>query len=344
MLRIIKTLILIPLLLLISSSSSNQTTTFYVSSWNMENLFDLIDDPEKNDSEWLEGESKKWSDERLAIKMENLAKVIKYMNNNTGPDLLGFQEVEHQHLIDSLISIHLTDKNYSVAYSESPDKRGIDNGIIYNDDKFDLIDIKSHEVILQDEYPTRYILEASFSIMGEGKIHLFVNHWPSRWGGQEKSEPNRIAAAEMLISAVQTIYSSNDEAHIIILGDFNDDPDNKSVKDVLGAANFDCSAENFEYESLLYNISYRTFEKGEGSYLYRGNWNMLDQIIISSSLTKNGNFYYDCASFKVIRPEFMITKEGRYKESAIPTYGGKNYLGGFSDHYPVGAGFKYIND
>lgn len=344
MLRIIKALILIPLIFLISSSSYNQTATFYVGSWNMENLFDSIDDPEKNDSEWLEGESKEWSDERLAVKLENLARVIRYMNDNKGPDLLGFQEVEHQYLIDSLISIHLNNKNYSVAYSESPDGRGIDNGIIYNDDMFDLIDIKSHEIILPDNYPTRYILEVSFSILGEDTLHMFVNHWPSRSGGQEKSEPNRTAAAETLKAAVQSVYNSNDEAYIIIVGDFNDDPDNKSVKDVLGTASFDCTAENSKNESLLYNLSNSSFAKGEGSYLYRGSWNMLDQIIISSSFTEKRNFLYDCASFKVIRPEFMITKEGLYKDSPIPTYGGKNYLGGFSDHYPVGAGFTYVSD
>src|SRR5210317_1454557 len=109
------------LFLLVSCSATSLTNEFYVSSWNMENLFDLIDDPDKNDSEWLAGDSKGWSEERLALKMENIARVIQYMNDGKGPDLLGFQEVEHQHLIDTLLTRHLQNKNYSVVYFESPD-------------------------------------------------------------------------------------------------------------------------------------------------------------------------------------------------------------------------------
>jgi endonuclease/exonuclease/phosphatase family metal-dependent hydrolase len=309
----------------------------------MENLFDLIDDPDKNDSEWLEGEAKDWSEERLALKMENIAKVIQYMNDGKGPDLLGFQEVEHRHLIDTLISRHLHNNNYSVVYFESPDKRGIDNGIIFNNRMFDLEHVRAHTVVLQDHYPTRDIVEAAFKI-NDVKIYLFVNHWPSRRGGQEKSEPNRLSAAETLNTALQEVYESNDEPNVIILGDFNDEPDNKSITEVLGAVKYDCLLESGVSESLLYNLSYKSFENGQGSYLYRGDWNMLDQIIISNSLTDKSNFYYDCASFKVIRPEIMITGEGRYKGAAIPTYGGRKYLGGFSDHYPVGAGFKYFSE
>lgn len=340
----IRVLVISISLLSFSCLYSQSVTEFYVSSWNMENLFDLIDDPEKNDSEWLDGGKKEWSDERLAEKMENLAKVILYMNDNRGPDLLGFQEVEHQHLIDTLITRYLPDKNYSVVYSESPDKRGIDNGIIYNADMFKLDDVKSHIVTLPDNYPTRDILEASFRIKDDAKIHLFVNHWPSRWGGQEKSEPNRIAAADELNSALKAIVDSVKEANVIILGDFNDDPINKSVKEVLGAAEYNCETENVDSTAFLHNLSFTAFNEGEGSYLYRGNWNMLDQIIISSPLIREGNFIYDCASFKVVRPEFMITKEGRYQGAATPSYGGRKYLGGYSDHYPVGAVFKYFGD
>ncbi len=342
--HLIRSLIAVQILFLVSCSSSSHTTDFYVSSWNMENLFDLIDDPDKRDSEWLEGESKGWSEERLAEKLENLSEVIRYMNNGEGPDLLGFQEVEHRHLIDTLISRHLKNKNYSVAYIESPDNRGIDNGIIYNDEMFDLLEVKSHTVTLQDNYPTRDIVEASFTIDGEVKIYLFVNHWPSRWGGQEKSEPNRISAAEKLKTVITDINDSEDEANIIILGDFNDDPDNLSLNEILGAVEYDCNSKNLNSGSYLYNLSFKTFKNGEGSYLYRGTWNMLDQIIISSPLTEKGNFFYNCASFKVIRPEYMVTEEGRYKGAAKPTYGGRNYLGGFSDHYPVGASFRFFDE
>lgn len=304
----------------------------YVAAWNLENLFDTVDDPLKRDEDFLPSGENKWTDERLKIKMENLGRVVNFMNEGKGPDILAVQEVENKNVLEKALQF-FPERNYKLGYIESPDNRGIDNAVIYDADLFDLTGLNGSYVFLDDKYPTRLILHAVFEYL-DNDIHILVNHFPSRRGGAEESEPDRIAAAEVLKEVIEKIECMNSEANIIALGDFNDEPDNRSIKKVLGAQNYNCEKSTSEG---LYNLSYQTFEEGTGSYFYRKDWNMLDQIIISDDLTDE----YICGSFKIIKPDFMITKSGYYKGSARPTFGGRNYLGGFSDHFPVSAKFNF---
>ncbi|MBI9072300.1 MAG: endonuclease/exonuclease/phosphatase family protein [Melioribacteraceae bacterium] len=313
------------LFLVISLSVCFSQDTVYVASYNLENLFDNIDDPDKKDEEFLAEGKKQWTDARIEQKFANLAKVINYMNNGVGPDILGVVEVEHEHLLLSLIEKHLKSKNYKTAYAEAPDNRGIDCGLIFNADLFGLEKTAAHEVILLDEYPTRSVLEVVLRTKADKNIHVFVNHWPSRRGGAEKSEPNRVAAAKVLKKSIQSINNSETNASIIVLGDFNDEPDNNSIKEILADKEYSKS------DAVMFNTSYKAFENGLGSYKYRDDWNMLDQIIISNGLKDR----YIKDSFEVIKPEFAVQKEGKYKGTSFPTFGGSKYLGGFSDHYPV---------
>ena len=326
--HIVKLLLL--LLLVNPLFAQKDTTVLYVASWNLENLFDTFDDTDKNDEDFLPDGYKKWTDERLEVKYENLSKVIRFMNDGKGPDILAVQEVEHKSLLKNLLLKHFRDDNYKIAYAESPDKRGIDNGLIYNADKFEFVSQKELEVVLPSKYPTRLILWVKLKYQTE-IINVFVNHWPSRRGGQEKSEPNRVAAAKILRKAVDEIKNSSEDENIIILGDFNDEPENKSVNDVLNVKN----------DEYLTNLSFFDYKDGLGTYRYRGNWNMLDQIIVNNSLL-TGNFVTAEASFKVLKPEFIVQKEGNYKGTALPTYGGRKYLGGYSDHYPVSIKILHI--
>ncbi len=321
--------------------SQSSTRIIYVASWNVENLFDTIDDPEKMDEEFLPNGSKKWNEKRLNRKLKNLSKIIRSMNDMEGPDILGVQEVEHRSLLDLLLKNHFCDKNYSVAYAESPDKRGIDNGLIFNDDLFDLISTEAIEVKLDDGYPTRNILHVTIKAVNNEMIHVFVNHWSSRSGGLENSEPNRIKAAQTLAAALKEIYNYESNPNIIVLGDFNDEPNNKSITNVLNAVEYECSS-NYKYKDVnLLNLAFEEFRKGKGTYLFRKNWNMLDQLMISKNLADGSNIMFICNSFEIVQPHFMITDRGDYKGAAIPTYGGRTYLGGYSDHYPVGAKFIF---
>jgi len=319
--------------------SQDSNDTLFIASWNMENLFDAIDDVDKKDEEFLPDGKKVWTQDKIDAKMVNQAKVIQWMNDGNGPDLLSIQEVEHQHLIDTLLQRHFGNRNYNVAYAEAPDNRGIDNGLIYNADKFEVLNVNPIEVELPSKYPTRYILEVHLKHVNGEEIYVFVNHWPSRGGGEEKSRPNRIKAATVLRNAIDLLYVDNDKLNIVILGDFNDNPNDLSIARYLWTQQFACKIKT---ESMrLYNLSYGKFLSGKGTYLYRGNWNMLDQIIVSNSMIGNGNIKYVCNSFELIKPDFMITQSGTYKGAATPTFGGRKYLGGYSDHIPVGAKFIF---
>jgi predicted extracellular nuclease len=333
-------------LIIFSNCNAQSEDTIVVASWNLENLFDTIDDPGKNDEEFLPNSNMEWTEDKLDKKSYNLARVIGIMNNDSGPDLLGVCEVENQAVLDSMISRYLPDMNYKTAYLESPDNRGIDNGLIFKANKFKLLNVQADTVHLSDGYPTRLIFGANLLTGDSKQITVFVNHWPSRSGGQIESEPNRIAAARTLRNAVDRIFNSDKNANIFIIGDFNDDPIDLSLLETLQADPIICDSlmTDFEIDSQakLFNLAYHSFENGLGSYKYQNTWNMLDQIIVSGSLINGGDINYICNSFEVFKPSVMVTNSGKYEGTPFPTYGGKRYLGGYSDHFPVVAKFIVI--
>ena len=338
-------LILIINLIFLSSLSFAQSKddTLFIAFWNLENLFDTINDTEKNDEQFLPDGDKEWTNERLDIKLNHLARVIRSMNNSNGPDILGVCEIEHQSMLDSLITRYLDDMNYKIAYVESPDKRGIDNGLIYNSNIFELLSVIGDIVHLKDNWPTRPIVNVKLIYKSVDTLSVYINHWPSRSRGRELSEPNRITAASTLRKSVDEIFTVNPNAKIIVIGDFNDEPTNISILETLNANPFKCDSIKIEYlfktKSELFNTSYQAYEDGLGTYKYRGDWNMLDQIIISGDLIINPDFYYICNSFNIYKPYFLLTHTGKYKGTAFPTYGGRRYLGGYSDHFPVTTKF-----
>jgi len=326
--------------------AQQKVDTFYVAHWNLENLFDTIDDPKTEDEEFIIGGTKEWSNERLDKKLYNLARVIRSMNNNNGPDLLGVVEVEHQNLLDTMLIKYLNDKPFKIAYLESPDGRGIDNGIIYNSSKFSLIDIKGFKVDLGDGSNTRLILDGSFLFEKKDTIHFFVNHWPSRRGGEDETEGKREKAARTLRVEVESLFAKNKNSKIIIVGDFNDEPTNLSITDYLKAAPFFCDSldENDlkkDEQTDLFNLAYKSWFDGNGSYFYKDDFNMLDQIIISKELLIGNDIKYVCNSFEVYKPYLMVTRTGKFKGAPFPTYGGSRYLSGYSDHFPVIAKFIF---
>ncbi|MEJ2615997.1 MAG: hypothetical protein P8Z35_13650, partial [Ignavibacteriaceae bacterium] len=314
-------------------AQNSVSDTLFVASWNLENLFDTVDDPGKIDEEFLPGSKKDWTNKRLDKKLFNLARVIHAMNNNKGPDILGVCEVEHESLLKDMITKYLPGINYRIAYRESPDERGIDNGLLYNAHKFKLLSVYADTVHLNDTDRTRLILNANLLLKESGDtLHVFENHWPSRYGGVEKTEIKREKAASTLRKRVNSYLAQNKNSKIIIMGDFNDEPGNKSVLKVLDAQPYDCnspgSLQNLKNGNILINTSYKKFKIGEGTYKYRDNWNMLDQIILSSNLIF-GKVKYLCNSFQIFKPDFLEEQSGKYKGNPFPTYGGSKYLGGY---------------
>lgn len=325
--------------IIISSFTSTfawESDTIYVASWNVENLFDNIDDPDKNDEDFLESGNKNWTNERIFNKLKNLSDVIRFMNNQTGPDILGLIEIEHQYLIEKMLVNFLPERNYKVVGFDSPDSRGIDNYLMFDADLFELIEYNPIPIIFFDEeYSTRDILHVSLKYFDE-VIDVFVNHWPSRRGGEERSNPRRINAASTLKRYVDSLSVVRERNNFIIVGDFNDEPDNYSLNNILDAKKID------EPESELINLSWEMYEERIGTHLYNNEFNMLDQIIISNGFFDEFGIEYVNDSFEIVSDDFFIHSEGKKKGSIIPSFEGGKYIGGFADHLPVAARFYIV--
>lgn len=309
--------------------AQQKNDTLFVAHWNVENLFDTIDDPKTEDEEFLPSSEKEWNDERLDKKMYNLSRLIRSMNSDNGPDLLGVCEVEHQSLLDTMITKYLSDKFYKTAYLESLDGRGIDNGIIYDSNRFSLLGVKGHRVDLGDGYDTRFILEGMFLFEGQDTIYFFVNHWPSRRGGVLAGEDLRMKIANMIRVKVDSIINDTTAgARIIISGDFNSTPGDQEIAALISL--------NGTSESLI-NLSDSLADAGLGTYRYKGTWEMLDQILISHELLSCAHgTYTNSSQLMIFKPDFLLRKDPSYPGfSPFSTYRGFRYQGGYSDHLPV---------
>ncbi|MDP2038507.1 MAG: hypothetical protein Q8L04_14085 [Ignavibacteria bacterium] len=332
--KLLALLIFIPQILYCQTEKKE---TLYFAQFNIENLFDAIDDPATDDAEFLPESDKFWTEGKVNVKLNNLAKVINFMNKGKGPDVLSIEEVENFNMMKRLCYA-LKDREYIPAHRESKDARGIDVGLLYDRKVFEIEDLKTIEVILPTRYPTRDILHVTLKHKASGEIiHFYVNHWPSRSGGKEKSAPNRKAAGKTLRFELDDLFEQEPNANVVLLGDFNDEPMDQSLYRMLKAEDFSCREEH-EANSLL-NLSYKKAEQEDGSYLYAKNWDMIDQIIISSALNDGKKLEYECDSYEILKPDFMIIQSGDRAGGALPTYMGSKYIGGFSDHFPVGARF-----
>ena len=244
--------------------------------------------------------------------------------------MIGLCEVENRKVLGDLISTGaLAAAQYSVAHFESPDMRGIDVALLYRGDRFLIDKTEAIPIHFTEEpnYKTRDILHVSGKIKKE-EFHLFVNHWPSRIGGNEKTEPNRVFVATVLKQKVDEVLAQNPAANIIIMGDMNDEPENKSLLETL-AAKAPGSG------STLVNLMLPLDEQDKGTYNFRGNWNMLDNLIVSCSLLNGKGFDVEGRQGYIFRKEWMEYKNKRGAVSPNRTYGGPNYYGGVSDHFPV---------
>lgn len=311
-------------------------TALTVAFYNTENLFDTMDDPHKNDNEFLPESDKKWTLERYQKKLDDIARVLSEIDSLSLPAFVGLCEVENQKVLEDLVSTGaLASAKYSIAQIESPDVRGIDVALLYRGDRFLLEQTEALPINFPDEpnYKTRDILHVSGKI-GKEEFHFFVNHWPSRIGGNEKTEPNRVFVASVLKQKVDEVLAGNRKANIIIMGDMNDEPENKSLLETL-------SAKLPGSGSQLVNLMFPADQQNLGTYNYRGDWNMLDNLVVSGSLLDGKG--YDVAGSQgfIFRKKWMEFTNNRGVVSPNRTYGGPNYYGGVSDHFPVYFVLKY---
>ena len=323
------------LITIVSAQKKDQVLTFMF--YNVENLFDTENNPDKNDEEFTPESEKAWDIDKYEKKLDDIASVIKAVNKSELPEIVGLCEVENRKVLEDLIQTRdLKRGNYGIVHHESPDSRGIDCALLYNMEAFHVL---SHEAIpvtfpFDSSMTTRDILHAEIKTTDNEVLHLFINHWSSRWGGQEESEPKRIYCAIALRKAVDNVMNRDPHAKIIIMGDFNDEPTNRSIFEMLLANNKRKNAGERELYNLMYDGHNR---RNEGSYYYQGNWDMMDQIIVSRSvITDRNGWHAGYDDGKILKEKFMLYYDQNRKDY-VPnrSYGGPVYYGGISDHLPV---------
>lgn len=332
--------ILVFILVFVTSLTHSQEEKSYrlfcVAFYNLENLFDTINDPSINDEEFLPDGKNSWTGERYQEKLDHLSTVISRIGAELCPDgpvILGISEVENRKVLEDLVMEEgIRSRDYQIVHFDSPDRRGIDVSLLYQPAYFSVLHAVSHKLTVpgEPEYRTRDQLVVS-GICEQDTLHFIVGHWPSRSSGEKVTLPYRVAAATLARTIVDSIFAVSSNAKIILMGDLNDNPPDKSVLKVLGTT---ASKENAA-KGILYNPMTQLYKKGIGSLAYRDAWSLFDQMILSASLVHGDLDSYRFYKVKVFNERFLAQPEGEFKGYPYRTYGGGVYMGGYSDHFPV---------
>ncbi len=310
-----------------SSGKNNQAYT--IAFYNLENLFDTKNDPLTLDDDFTPKGVKKWSFKRYKRKINKLSNVIAQLGTARSfysPAIVGVVEVENRLVLDDLVnSSKLKNEHYGIVHYNSPDERGIDVALLYKKELFELLHSETFPLYLEDEHGerdyTRDVLMVKGNLNGE-LIYVLVNHWPSRHSGENTTEEKRIKAAELVHSIVEKINAETENAKIIIMGDFNDDPTSTSIK-------------NHLVTDAFYNPMERIINTGNGTLNYKKTWHLFDQIIFTKNFSQITENKHSFKYAEVFDEHFLKEWKGKYKGNPFRTYIGKWYQGGFSDHFPV---------
>lgn len=315
------TLLFYSFLTLICFTSEAQESTGKILFYNVENLFDTLKTEGKIDDEFLPDGKNNWTSARYEEKIQHINKVIHSVGN---PLLMGVCEIENRQVVEDIVAGGSLKGTHAVVHHESLDARGIDNAIIYDSTQLTLVEDGFIRFEMPEgDSPSRDIVWAKFSHNGE-ELFVMVNHWPSRRGGELVSEPKRLIAAYAAAEFIDSLQQDNKNAQIVFMGDLNDYPTDRAPQIVS--------------ERLKPLITEQSGEFG-GTHNYRGEWNILDHIMVSKALTKKKGISVNKKSGAIHSFEYLITT---YKDNLVPfrTYGGGKYLEGYSDHLPVSVSIK----
>lgn len=330
-----------------------RTAAFY----NFENLFDTIKGTNFDD-EWLPNGLQRWTSEKYKQKLENLSTVLMQIGTNDkqkdAPTFIGGSEIENRSVLEDLVKHpNIIKYDYGIVHFDSPDKRGIDVALLYQKKYFkptsfinipliiyrgksnekeketdeDKSDEDKIEIAVNHRVYSRDILLVTGFLDGE-EINVLVNHWPSRSGGEKKSSPFREAAGKLARKVMDSVYKVNPKAKIILMGDLNDGPYNKSVKVGLGAKSKKAEVTQFG----VYNPFEQMFKDGNATLFYRDSGDIFDQIMVSETLIQEDHSTYQYWKAGIYNKPFMIEKFGRY--TGYPLRHSANEIG-YSDHFPV---------
>ena len=340
--RLIKTFLTAFCFMLVLTNYAQEKRKFKVHTiafYNVENLFDTINDPNKFDEASPIMEMKFNREEVYKKKVKNMARVISEIGadvSNNSPAIIGLAEVENREVVEDLANDEaLYGKDYGIIHFDSPDARGIDVALMYQKALFSPIDTSSHELKIYDDITrervyTRDQLLVSGKLEGE-LIHIIVSHWPSRSGGEARSRPKRLAAARLNKRIIDSLQAIDPYAKIFSMGDLNDDPTNQSLKDILKAEK---DKEDVQLKGI-YNPMEGFFRKGLGSNAYRDAWSLFDQIIITKPLLETDYSSFRFYKAGIFNKLYLTNKEGRYKGYPWRSFADGGFTDGYSDHFPV---------
>ncbi|MCB9233246.1 MAG: endonuclease/exonuclease/phosphatase family protein [Bacteroidia bacterium] len=327
----------------ISSSLTAQTldpnkeySVSIIGFYNVENLFDTVDQPGVIDEEYTPEGSNHWDAPKYQKKLENISAVIADLGTSTSPDgvaILGLSEIENRFVLEDLVKMPaIADRNYQIVHHDGPDERGVDCALIYNPKYFTLESSQSVRLRFKDapEDKTRDQLVVTGTLMGE-RIHVLVAHWPSRRGGMKASQPKRLAAAALGRSIVDSILEAEPGAKIFYMGDLNDDPVNNSVRKVMNAGD---KTENLHADES-FNPMLDLYRKGIGTLAWGDSWNLFDQIIVTPGLLGKNFASWQYYAAKVYNKAYLTQSDGTFAGYPFRTFAGGAWLGGYSDHFPV---------
>lgn len=334
---VMKNFVLVIVALMSCNTFILSQTTYRAMFYNVENLFDTVDDPLKNDDEFLPGGAMRWNDWKYWEKLKNITRVVTAVGEMSSPSLVGLCEVENDSVLYDLTKRSpLRVQGYEFVVTDSPDERGIDVALLYQPHHFSLIKKNEYRISFtrKDARSSRNILHVEGRVINGDTLDVFVVHPPSRYGGQLESEPQRLDAARLLRCKVDSIFEIKSTPNILIMGDFNDYPHNKSLHSVLKAR---CIKSKISDKELYNLFFHRQKERNFGTYYFQGRWGILDQILVSGGmLSEKSSIYVKSGEAKVFKAEFLLEEDKNTGvKKPFRTYLGPRYVGGFSDHLPV---------
>lgn len=338
-----KKILFLPLLLISiafvgisQEKAGKQYEVFGVCFYNLENLFDTINNNGKYDLEFSPAGARQWNSQKYWSKIHNMAYCISQMTTPTtpmGPAFIGVSEVENITVLQDLVKNEALRKwHLQIVHHDTPDRRGIDVALLYNPRFFRVLSVVNTPLVIPDNptFLTRTQMCVTGLLAGE-KVSVIVNHWPSRLGGAERSSYLREAAAARVRKTADSLLQVDPNQGIIVMGDLNDDPMDKSCADVIGAK----KKKEDVPQGGFFNPWWSMLDKGVGTLCYRGQWNLFDQIMISSYFLGKDRSKLSFLKAAVNNFDFLKTKEGQYQGYPLRTFAGGAFLNGYSDHFPT---------
>ncbi|MDR2853845.1 MAG: endonuclease [Prevotellaceae bacterium] len=322
------------------NSQNYNRENYKIVCYNVENYFDTVDDSLTNDAEFLPRGSRHWNYSKYKAKQVHIGKVLINIGGWTPPAIVGLCEVEsHRALVDLTRYSVLRKFNYQFVHYDSPDARGVDVALLYQPKMFQVVNSKPIRISFKNfpDVKTRDVLLVTGKIPNGDTLHLFVCHLPSRLGGELESEERRIEVAQIVRTHIDSLMTAYQNPNIIVMGDFNDYPDNQSITRGIDALPPSPNPQ----PNAMYNLSLPLHLAGKGTYKHEGQWGMLDQFIVSGNLLNPAsNIFTQTTDAHVFDADFLLEDDvANLGKKHFRTYNGMSYHSGYSDHLPMYADF-----